>query len=729
MKTTLFFRHSYWRGLAWGLLCLTVCRANAQESYRFRCRDYVSTDNNRAPQSAFSYDDEQNTFTVSAGGDCNIAFQMDPKKDGAYYIRNTQDYFLVQGTDLSVAAGKNFIWWFNGFNNNGQTAPTHTADNGDGTTLLLWNIRETASLNPNMNYGDSLLFLTSNGKSFIHAMGFTANKGKSTISNIAYYARYEAAATYAPLIPVLGYEEETLTDEIRTRLGATISQAMKLIEKDAASEEKDKMEAVARAAQGVFDTAGKEDYALVFGVLKKLEEAMSGYRNEVLSYHYERTANGIHATLNDMHIHVLFHADSVIRVCKSPLETLRKKSLSVVGAPEEQARFDLAEDTERKTVTLSGRKVRVVYHLSTGQVETFRTDGTSVLKEKESSTSFLPVKDGPNDSYRLAQSFRLDADEDIYGMGQIQDGKLSRRGTTFSLQQDNRFVCIPYFQSSKNYALFWDNYSPTVFTDNEEGTRFQSTGTEIDYYILCGGRSADVLSAMRGLTGKSPMPALWNFGLYQSRERYVSADETRDVVRQYRKLGVPLDCIVQDWQYWGDNAHWNALEFLNPTFANHEEMIRDVHDNHARLMISIWANFGPQTRPYASMAQAGRLLPAESYPTRCGVRPYDVYGETSRNIYWDYLYKGLITKGIDAYWMDSSEPDYFDPKPTDMDYVTETGQTWRALRNAFPLAHVGGVYTHHRQAAAAGDPYLQGKRVSILTRSAFAGQQRYGANT
>ena len=730
MKKIKLFRRFSFRRLAWGVCCLAACPAHAQELYSFCCRDYVSTDNNRAPQSAFSYNDAENTFTVSAVGDCNIAFKMDANKDGAYYIRNTQDFFLVEGTGLSLADNQSYIWWFNGFNNNGQTAPTCTLqESGKGTSVALWDIRNIPALHTNMNYNNEIVLLSSHGQPFIHAMGLTAAGSGATISNIAYCARYEAAARYPRLLDRIGYTSQTLTAEVKEKLGQAIKAATALVEGEPVSAEKEKVQAALRVAQGVYHTGDAADYAGAFGALEALEGAMADYKSQVKSFAYEKTGNGIRARLNDMYVHIVFHADGVLRVCKSPQEPLRGGSLSVISTPMERVEFDLTEEAERQCVTLSAHQIRVVYHLATGQVETFRTDGSVLLREKENGTSFLPVKDGPNDSYLMAQSFVLKEDEDIFGMGQIQDGKLSRRGTTFSLQQDNRKVCIPYFQSTGNYALFWDNYSPTVFTDNEKGTRFQSTGTAIDYYILYGGQSADVLAAMRGLTGKSPMPALWNFGLYQSKERYTSADETMGVLRKYRELGVPLDCIVQDWQYWGDNAHWNALEFLNPTFSNHEELIRTVHENRAKLMISIWANFGPDTKPYASMNEKGRLIPAESYPPKCGVRPYDVYGPTARDIYWDYLYKGLITKGIDAYWMDSSEPDYFDPKPTDMDYVTETGQTWRALRNAFPLAHVGGVYTHHREAEAHGDSYLKNKRVSILTRSAFAGQQRYGANT
>ena len=728
-KQTFFRRHTGRRLLTAGLLGLMVLPLGAQEPYRFDCHDYVMTDAKRAPQSAFTYDDAANTFTITATGQNNIAFAMDSQKDGAYYIDNTQDLFLVRGTDLGTASDESYIWWFNGYNRNGQTPPTYSVDNGDGTTLVLWDIRNTADLNANMDFTQPVIFISSGGNAFIHSMGLTSSTGTSTISDVNYYAGYEAAATYPALISTLGYTAESLTGEIKGLLNQAIAQTETEIADDADTPAKAELENAIAEAQSAYDKSGATDYAVVFAALNSLHEAADKYTASALTYSYEQTDYGIRARLNDQYVHLMLYADNIVRVVKSYSKTVGKKSLSVTDVPDNAAGLEVTENTADGTVALSTAKVKVLYHLTTGQVEVLRYNGAEVLREKEDGTSFIPVKDGPYDSYRITSTFQLDDDEQIYGMGQIQDGLLNHRGQTFSLAQNNMKVCIPYFQSTKEYALFWDNYSPTTFTDNAEGTRFQSTGTEVDYYVMVGDNSDGVLAAMRELTGKSPMLPLWNFGLYQSKERYTSTTEVMDVVDRYRALGVPLDCVVQDWQYWGDNAHWNALAFLNPAYSNAEEMIGHVHDQNARLMISIWANFGPQTEPYAELNAQGRLIPVESYPQNCGVRPYDVYDENSRNIYWKYLYDGLISKGIDAYWMDSTEPDYFNWQESDLDYVSGEGRTWRSLRNAFPIAHVGGVASHHRQLEAQGDPYLSGKRVSILTRSAFAGQQRYGANT
>ncbi|WP_291862835.1 TIM-barrel domain-containing protein, partial [Marinilabilia sp.] len=178
---------------------------------------------------------------------------------------------------------------------------------------------------------------------------------------------------------------------------------------------------------------------------------------------------------------------------------------------------------------------------------------------------------------------------------------------------------------------------------------------------------------------------------------------------------------------------WNDMEFLNEEFYNPQKMVTDVHDMNAHLIISIWNSFGPQTKPYRELDSIDALFnfktwpesgsfkwpPNPDYPS--GVRVYDPYNPKARDIYWEYLNKGIFSLGIDGFWIDSSEPDHFDPKPSDFDNQTYLG-SFRKVRNAFPLMTVGGVYEHQREVTS-------DKRVFILTRSAFAGQQRYGANT
>ena len=436
---------------------------------------------------------------------------------------------------------------------------------------------------------------------------------------------------------------------------------------------------------------------------------------------YERTADGLLAHRDNLSVRIRLLSDGNVRVTKFLGDEAKVEKSLVIQALNDLPFNDFEVSEADGVVTLTTSKAKVLYNLSEASVSVLRATGETLISESDA--TLRPTTDGPNASFRLKQSFRLDANEDIYGFGQLQNGRLSMRGVTMNMIQDNRSIYIPYFYSTKRYALYWDNYSPTSFTDTPDATTFASTGQAIDYYVLVGDNSEDVLRQWRHLTGGTQLPPIWNFGLYQSKQRYMSAQEVIDIVSKYRADQVPLDCVVQDWQYWGDDNHWNAMEFLNPNYTDYQRMIDEVHAMNAKLMISVWPDFGPQTAQYAEFGGAGRLIPIQSYPTNVATRPYDCYDAQTRDRYWQYLYTGLMSKGIDALWLDSAEPDDFSNKGSDYDYVTGLdGRTFRSVRNAFPLAHVEGVYDHHL-----AEPSLNNKRVSILTRSAFAGMQRTGA--
>ena len=296
--------------------------------------------------------------------------------------------------------------------------------------------------------------------------------------------------------------------------------------------------------------------------------------------------------------------------------------------------------------------------------------------KKSVEKQFTAFNDAGDATYSVYQAFQLDSDEALYGLGQLQNGKMSQRGQVKNLVQGNVEDVSPFIQSTKGYGLFWDNYSPTVFTDNEKETSFRSeVGDCMDYYFMYGADADGVVAQIRYLTGEVPMFPLWTYGYWQSKERYKSQEETVGVVRKYRELGVPLDGIIQDWQYWGHNYLWNAMDFQNPLFNNPKKMIDDVHAMNAHMAISIWSSFGPATKPYRELADKGLLYDFRTWPASgtegwppdmeypSGVRVYDAYSPEARDIYWKYLNEGIFKLGMDAWWMDSTEPDHLDFKP------------------------------------------------------------------
>ncbi|MBQ6768287.1 MAG: DUF5110 domain-containing protein [Prevotella sp.] len=428
-------------------------------------------------------------------------------------------------------------------------------------------------------------------------------------------------------------------------------------------------------------------------------------------------------------ISVEFYTPTIVRVVKRPAgSTATDERLVVTARPEEVS-------VTTKGITISSGALTVKADPKTGAL-TFMAKGRTLLREGKH--SFEACSSGADrGAWQVAQSFTLDKEEAIYGLGTWQNGKMNRRGEHKRMEQSNLEDFQNVLQSIKGWGIYWDNYSPTQFDDDNQGMRLTSeVGRAIDYYFMFGGSADGVIAQMRHLTGNVPMFPLWTFGYWQSKERYKTAAETEGVVSRYRQLQVPLDGIIQDWQYWGSNYLWNAMDFLAEDFADGEQMIKNIHSQHAHFMISVWASFGPHTKAYRQLDEQGLLFDFETWPQSglshiwpprtdypSGVRVYDAFSQKARDIYWQNL-KRLYDMGTDGWWMDSTDPDFFNPREADYSHKAGDGNgTWRSLRNAFPLATVKGVYEHQR----ATSPQTQ-KRVFIMTRSAFAGQQHYGSN-
>lgn len=452
------------------------------------------------------------------------------------------------------------------------------------------------------------------------------------------------------------------------------------------------------------------------------------------SQEYRQTETGIKTFVagKRMEVEVQWFNPNSLRVLKRPQgEAVEKKSLSVIAVPmKSDVKVSVPGNGE---IVMKSAAITVTLNAETGVLAYAKADGTPLLKELENNRAFTPFDDAGRNTYSVYQGFATEKEEGLYGLGQLQNGQMMQRGMSKVLVQGNVEDVSPIFQSTKGYGVFWDNYSATTYTDNERETSFCSeVGDCIDYYFMYGGSADGVIAQVRALTGEVPMMPLWSYGFMQSKERYKSQDETVGVVKRYRDLGIPLDCIIQDWQYWGHNYLWNAMDFRNPTFSHPQQMIDSVHALNARMMISIWSSFGPATKPYRALDKEGLLYDIETWPQSgvdgwppnpeypSGVRVYDAYSPKARDIYWKHLSEGIFRLGMDGWWMDSTEPDHFNHTKADFDHQTYLG-SYRSVRNAFPLMTVGGVYDHQR--AESGD-----KRVIILTRSGFLGQQRYASN-
>jgi alpha-D-xyloside xylohydrolase len=254
-------------------------------------------------------------------------------------------------------------------------------------------------------------------------------------------------------------------------------------------------------------------------------------------------------------------------------------------------------------------------------------------------------------------------------------------------------------------------------------------GHAIDYYFIGGETMDDVISGYRQITGKSQMLPRWAYGFWQSRQRYNTQAELLDVVREYRRRRLPLDNIVQDWFYWPENA-WGSHEFDAARFPDPAAMVREVHAQNARIMISVWPKFYPTTRHYQELdAVSGVYRRNIEAGRRDWVGPgylstyYDPYSTQASDIYWRQIREKLGVLGFDAWWLDNDEPDIHSNLSI-ADRAHIMGPTARGpgaeLFNSFPLAHVGGV--HDR--AHKDKPDV---RQFLFTRSGWGGIQRYSA--
>lgn len=315
-------------------------------------------------------------------------------------------------------------------------------------------------------------------------------------------------------------------------------------------------------------------------------------------------------------------------------------------------------------------------------------------------------------------------DESLYGLGQHVEDYLDLRGKEQFLTQHNLKVAVPVLVSTGGYGLLFDAGSAMRFDDRNGAGLFEvEAAKELDYYFIRGPRLDDVVSRYRKLTGECPMLPRYAFGYVQSKERYHSSDEIVSTLRRYRELGVPIDVIVQDWNYWPQG--WGYMKMDPKHYPDRPALAKAVHDLDARLMVSIWPN--PQYCPEE-----------RDFRDRGWMRPnnvYDAFNPAARDLYWKYVDEEFFSCGFDAWWCDCSEPVDGDWRPMPEGYGFDSARerweknveilsdTLGAERSSlFSLSHAQGIYEHQR---AASDR----KRVVNLTRSSYAGQQRYSTIT
>ena len=277
------------------------------------------------------------------------------------------------------------------------------------------------------------------------------------------------------------------------------------------------------------------------------------------------------------------------------------------------------------------------------------------------------------------------------------------------------------------------NYLTPEKVDNKKTiSLYSEVADQIDYYFIRGDDLDQVIHGYREITGKASMMPKWAMGLWQCRERYKTQDELLSVVKEFRKRNIPLDNIVQDWFYWKEDQ-WGSHEFDSARYPDPDGMVNELHnDLNTHIMISVWPKFYVGTKHFDAFKEKGWLYMRNvDKEQRDWVGPgyvstfYDPYSEGARELYWKQINEKLFSKRFDAWWLDSTEPDIqsnLSRKETILRMgPTALGSASRYL-NTYSLMNSKAVYEGQRKT----NP---DQRVFILTRSAFAGQQRYAAST
>jgi alpha-D-xyloside xylohydrolase len=432
---------------------------------------------------------------------------------------------------------------------------------------------------------------------------------------------------------------------------------------------------------------------------------------------YTTQSDGVLFTMSSGLIKLKVCEDDIIRVMYTPTSSFStRQSIMVNNSFSTTPTFSVSETSS--TVTLATAKLNAIVNKTTGAVQFYDKSNNLLCQERSDGgrTTNAVSYDGDN-GYSVTQVFTTTSAEAMYGLGGYQTNGINRKGQRITLRQQNASsIAIPYLTSTKGYGILWDNNSETTFdaTVGQDISFASQMGDQIDYYFMYGPEFDTLIANYRDATGKAPLYPKWAYGFSQSKERYVSQSDILSVAQTFRTKQIPIDCIVQDWQYWG-NLGWNALKFDSNVFPDPVGMTNTLHNENIKLRISVWSNFGRTTDVYNALNAAGYIEQASNGYPGDGSQYYDAFSNAAGDIYWNSLNSGLFSKGVDAWWMDSVEPD-----SNILDWGTSSLGSYHRNSNSYALATNQNVYRNQRATTSA-------KRVDILTRSSFAGAQRNAA--
>jgi alpha-D-xyloside xylohydrolase len=439
---------------------------------------------------------------------------------------------------------------------------------------------------------------------------------------------------------------------------------------------------------------------------------------------YTVDATGVTFTVGTGRMKVQVCKEDILRIQYTTASAFpNKTSLSVNNTWATPTPFCVSEAAGVVTITTTRMKAKVT---ASSGVVTYTDLADNVVLAEDSKSVTAATVEGTSTN-RVQTVFNSPASEALFGLGQHQDNVMNRKGTTRRILNANTEINVPVLVSNRGYGIFWDNYSQSDFYGNDtNNTKYRyvsEAGEMVDYYFFYGPSIDQVVALYRVATGAAPMLAKWAFGLFHSKDKYGSQTELLNVKNGYRNNNIPLDCIVQDWDYWNPYA-WGSHLMDESRYPDPASLVTQMHAANVHTMISIWPVYryvNPERKAgemdnYNALDAIGAL-----YPTSGTHHFYDTFNAQARTLVYQQMYDRLIGKyGWDGIWADNTEPQAY-PDPVNVRAANTALGKGALYINAYPLQHSKGIYERWR---AIGP---NGKRVFNLTRSAFAGQQRYSA--
>jgi alpha-D-xyloside xylohydrolase len=422
-------------------------------------------------------------------------------------------------------------------------------------------------------------------------------------------------------------------------------------------------------------------------------------------------------------------AENIIRVVHTSEAAVPSPQGLIVGRPAftPPASWDAADDGTSILVTTP--QITAAVSKSTGLISFANSSGTAVCSE--TARSLAATEKGGVAGFSGTLAFDSPADEGVYGLGNLSmaepawsgdpgywaavppdnSGVLNIREFTVDMHQSNWYDVLPFFMTTRGYGVLMNFACHATKTPPLTFTADYLLNNSWDYFFIYGPQFDTVISGYRYVTGPAPMLSKWAYGFWQCKNRYVSAADLITAISEYRTRGIPLDCIVQDWQWWtGGQEGWGSFTW-NPDYPDPAGMLTTMHDNNCHFSISIWPAFYPGTPHYEEMAP--HLLTAidcNDFPGEF-LNMFDTVGLEK---FWNLMNTSCFSIGVDSWWMDATEPEC----PLLTGVATNMGMI-DLYSNAYALVAAKKIYEEQRALSSA-------KRVVNLTRSMYGGQHRFG---